>query len=134
VSAKKSVSTDPPSPPAPPPPSLTANHTTTNLAKGGARESKRDDILFSFSLFLSFFLLLPLLERKEGIISFINIFDNQMSKRRSESQLTKDQFDKMNSNGFNFSANRVGNGAGGGPDDVADPSMMADRATLSQRK
>ncbi|KAG0635851.1 hypothetical protein HOY80DRAFT_892345 [Tuber brumale] len=57
-----------------------------------------------------------------------------MAKRRSESQLTKDQFEKMNSNGFNFSANRVGNGVGGGPDDVTDPSMMADRATLSHRK
>ncbi|CUS07723.1 unnamed protein product [Tuber aestivum] len=57
-----------------------------------------------------------------------------MSKRRSESQLTKDQFEKMNSNGFSFSTNRAGNGAGGGPDDVADPSMMADRNTLSQRR
>ncbi|CAZ82762.1 unnamed protein product [Tuber melanosporum] len=57
-----------------------------------------------------------------------------MSKRRSESQLTREQFDKMSSNGFNFSANRVGNGVGGGPEDVTDPSMMADRATLSHRK
>ncbi|PWW71884.1 hypothetical protein C7212DRAFT_230168 [Tuber magnatum] len=57
-----------------------------------------------------------------------------MSKRRSESQLTKDQFEKMNSNGFSFPANRAGNGTGGGPDDVADPSMMADRTTLSHRK
>jgi len=96
------------------------------------RESKRDDIFFLFPFPL--FLLLPLLGKKGGHISFLNILDNQMSKRRSESQLTKDQFDKMNSNGFNFSANRVGNGAGGGPDDVADPSVMADKATLSGRK
>lgn len=56
-----------------------------------------------------------------------------MSKRQSESQLTKDQFEKMNNQNAAFSF-RAGNGAGGGPDEIGDPTKMADSAVLSQRK
>ena len=66
VSAKRSVSTDPPSPPTPPSSSLNVNHTTTNLAKGGARERVRETI--SFFPFPLLFLLLPLIERRAYIL------------------------------------------------------------------
>lgn len=55
-----------------------------------------------------------------------------MSKRRSDTQLTKDDYEaQMNGSGFNFSANR---GSEGGPEDLVDPSKMADSKVMMGRK
>lgn len=56
-----------------------------------------------------------------------------MSKRRSDTQLTKDDYEAQMSGGFNFTANRPGNSEGG-PDDQADPSKMADSKVMLGRK
>lgn len=55
-----------------------------------------------------------------------------MSKRRSDTQLTKDDYEAQMNGGFNFSANRVN--SEGGPDDQADPSKMADSKVMLGRK
>lgn len=55
-----------------------------------------------------------------------------MSKRRSDTQLTKDDYEAQMNGSFNFSANRAN--SEGGPDDQADPSKMADSKVLMGRK
>ncbi|KAL7275528.1 hypothetical protein RUND412_001531 [Rhizina undulata] len=60
-----------------------------------------------------------------------------MSKRRQDSQLTKDQFESMDSNGggvFGFNGNRAGNGNNGGPDDTVEPVTMASKSVMAGRK
>lgn len=58
-----------------------------------------------------------------------------MSKRRSDTQLTKDDYEAQMSSGFDLTPNRSGNSEGGaGGAHEADPSKMADSKVMSGRK
>lgn len=60
-----------------------------------------------------------------------------MSKRRSDTQLTKDDYEAQMNSSFDFAASRAGNsegGGGGGGRDEADPSKMADSKVMLGRK
>lgn len=56
-----------------------------------------------------------------------------MSKRRSDTQLTKDDYEAQMSGGFDLTPNRPGNSEGGAGQE-ADPSKMADSKVMSGRK
>lgn len=57
-----------------------------------------------------------------------------MSKRRSDTQLTKDDYEAQMNGSFGFTASRAGNSEGGGGRDEADPSKMADSKVMLGRK
>lgn len=55
-----------------------------------------------------------------------------MSKRRSDTQLTKDDYEAQMNGGLNSTPSRTGNSDR--PQDEADPSKMADSKVMSGRK